>query len=60
MAGIAAVSNELLRPQPVGTMELWTWVERDKRDVPVVRLENAAILVPARDLGVLRRRYRQK
>jgi len=60
VAGVAPVPSELLRPQPVGTMELWTWVEKDKRDVPVVRLENGTILVPARDLEVLRGRYSQK
>jgi hypothetical protein len=46
-----------LKPKQIGTMDLWTWIQQDKREVPVVRLENGTVLVPTRDVDVLRSRY---
>lgn len=46
-----------LNPKHIGTMELWTWVDEHKREVPIVRLKNGTILVPERDLAALRSRY---
>jgi hypothetical protein len=46
-----------LKPKQIGTMELWTWVEEHKREVPVVRLENGMTLVPRREVDALRNRY---
>jgi len=60
VVGSGPVKEELLRLRSIGTMELWTWVEEDSRDVPVVRLVDGTILVPARDAEALRGRYAEK
>ena len=54
--GAAPVALERLHLKQIGTVELWTWVEEDKRNVPIVPLGDGTILVPARDVGVLRGR----
>jgi hypothetical protein len=57
VSGRGPVSNDRLHVKPITTMELWTWVKKDHRDVPIVRLEDGTILVPARDIDDLRARY---
>ncbi|MGH9582130.1 MAG: hypothetical protein ACRD4O_04250 [Bryobacteraceae bacterium] len=57
VTGSAPIPDAELKAKQIGTMELWTWVEEQKREVPIVRLENGAVLVPQRDIDVLRSRY---
>jgi hypothetical protein len=57
VTGAAAVGADRLHLKKVGTMELWTWSERDHRSVPIVHLEDGTILVPSRNLTELRARY---
>jgi hypothetical protein len=59
IAGSSPIPSELLHLRQTGTMDLWTWVEKDSREVPIVRLENGVVLVPARDIEVLRKRLSQ-
>lgn len=51
------IPDSELQLKQVGTMELWTWVEGHKREVPVIRLQNGTVLVPTRDAAALRNRY---
>jgi hypothetical protein len=51
------VPDERLHLKKVDTMSLWTWVQRDERNVPVIRLEDGTILVPTRNLADLKGRY---
>jgi hypothetical protein len=57
VTGGGPLADTELKPKQTGTMELWTWVEEHKRQVPVVRLENGTVLVPQRDVEFLRSRY---
>jgi hypothetical protein len=57
LAGSPPVADTNLRLKRVGTMKLWTWVETERRQVPVVRLENGTVLVPTRDARVLQSRF---
>lgn len=52
-----SIPDAELKLKQIGTMELWTWVEEHKREVPVIRLQNGTVLVPKRDVDALRIRY---
>jgi hypothetical protein len=51
------IPDDQLHLKKVDTMALWTWVQREKRNVPVICLEDDTTLVPTRDLADLRDRY---
>jgi len=57
LSGAGPIPEQRLRLKPVTTtMELWMWSDSAKRDVPIVRLTDGTVLLPANGYEELKRR----